>query len=42
MVWDSEAYGFLDGECPGTAHPSLWRQAQLCARQGLYEVTEGV
>ncbi|MER5385655.1 alkyl sulfatase dimerization domain-containing protein [Streptomyces sp. NPDC002688] len=42
VVWDSEAYGFLDGECPGTAHPSLWRQAQLCARQGLYEVTEGV
>lgn len=41
-VWDSEAYGFLDGECPGTAHPSLWRQARLCARQGLYEVTEGV
>lgn len=42
VIWDSEAYGFLDGECPGTAHPSLWRQAQLCARRGLYEVTEGV
>ncbi|MFC8131994.1 alkyl/aryl-sulfatase [Streptomyces sp. NPDC057302] len=42
VVWDNDAYGFLDGECPDTVHPSLWRQAQLCARQGLYEVTEGI
>lgn len=42
VVWDGDAYGFLDGDCPGTAHPSLWRQSQLCARQGLYEVIEGV
>ncbi|MFC7258800.1 alkyl/aryl-sulfatase [Streptomyces lutosisoli] len=42
VVYDGDAYAFLDGECPETAHPSLWRQARLCARQGLYEVTEGV
>ncbi|GHK03470.1 beta-lactamase-like protein [Streptomyces sp. Y2F8-2] len=42
VVWDADAYRFLDEECPGTAHPSLWRQSQLCARQGLYEVCEGV
>ncbi|MFF3908291.1 alkyl/aryl-sulfatase [Streptomyces sp. NPDC001848] len=42
VVWDGDAYRFLDGDCPGTAHPSLWRQSQLCARQGLYEVCEGV
>ncbi|MGW2691859.1 alkyl/aryl-sulfatase [Streptomyces sp. NPDC001296] len=42
VVWDGDAYGFLDGDCPDTAHPGLWRQSQLCARQGLYEVTEGV
>ncbi|MGW3498200.1 alkyl/aryl-sulfatase [Streptomyces sp. NPDC001020] len=42
VLWDGDAYGFLDEDCPGTAHPSLWRQSQLCARQGLYEVTEGV
>ncbi|MCZ4125552.1 alkyl/aryl-sulfatase [Streptomyces sp. H39-S7] len=42
VVWDSDVYAFLDGECPPTAHPSLWRQGQLCARQGLYEVTEGI
>ncbi|MEV4224516.1 alkyl sulfatase dimerization domain-containing protein [Nonomuraea sp. NPDC049725] len=42
VVWDSDAYGFLDGECPDTAHPSLWRQGQLCVKQGLYEVTDGI
>ncbi|MFD0885753.1 MBL fold metallo-hydrolase, partial [Streptosporangium algeriense] len=41
-VWDSDSYGFLDRQCPDTAHPSLWRQAQLCTKQGLFEVTEGV
>jgi alkyl sulfatase BDS1-like metallo-beta-lactamase superfamily hydrolase len=42
VVWDNDAYSFLGAECPDTANPSLWRQAQLCARQGLYEVTEGI
>jgi alkyl sulfatase BDS1-like metallo-beta-lactamase superfamily hydrolase len=38
VVWDNDAYAFLDADCPDTAHPSLWRQGQLCARQGLFEV----
>jgi len=42
VVWDNDAYGFLAGECPDTAHPSLWRQGQLVARQGLYEVAGGI
>jgi hypothetical protein len=42
VVWDIDSYGFLSGDCPDTANPSLWRQQQLCARQGLYEVTDGV
>jgi len=42
IVWDNDAYSFLDGDCPETANPSLWRQAELCARQGLYEVTDGI
>lgn len=42
VVWDSDAYAFLSGECPDTAHPSLWRQGQLCSRQGLYQVTESI
>ncbi|MGW4960814.1 alkyl/aryl-sulfatase [Nonomuraea sp. NPDC004186] len=42
VIWDNDSYDFLQGECPATAHPSLWRQGQLCARQGLYEVAQGV
>ncbi|WP_436777657.1 alkyl/aryl-sulfatase [Yinghuangia sp. YIM S09857] len=42
VVWDNDVFAFLDGECPDTANRSLWRQSQLCARQGLYEVTEGI
>ncbi|MCY9786726.1 MBL fold metallo-hydrolase [Nocardiopsis sp. EMB25] len=42
VVWDSDAFSFLDGERADTVDPSLWRQSQLCARQGLYEVTDGV
>jgi len=42
VVWDNDAYAFLDGECPETAHPSLWRQSQLCAKQGLFEVCDGI
>ena len=32
---------FLHGDCPETVNPSLWRQGQLTAKQGLYEVTDG-
>ncbi|MFI6789919.1 alkyl/aryl-sulfatase [Nonomuraea sp. NPDC050383] len=42
VVWDGDSYAFLQEECPDSAHPGLWRQGRLCARQGLYEVTEGV
>lgn len=41
-VWDNDVYAFLDGDAPATVHPSLWRQSQLCAKQGLYEVVEGI
>src|SRR3954468_11456448 len=34
VVWDMDAYGFVDGDAPATAHPSLWRQAQLLAIHG--------
>lgn len=42
VVWDFTATGFLAGECPETVHPGLWRQSQLCAKAGLFEVTEGI
>ena len=42
VVWDNDSYAFLDGQAPSSVHPSLWRQSQLCAKQGLYEVVEGI
>ena len=42
VVWDTEAYAFLDQDRPDTVHPGLWRQSRLCAKQGLYEVTKGI
>lgn len=41
-VWDVDAFSFLEGQRPDSVHPSLWRQSQLCAKQGLYEVAEGI
>src|SRR5271165_2932077 len=42
VVWDADAYAFFDGDCPQTVNPSLWRQGQLNAIHGLFEVTEGI
>jgi alkyl sulfatase BDS1-like metallo-beta-lactamase superfamily hydrolase len=42
VVWNSDAYAFLDAPCPDTANPSLWRQGQLCSKQGLFQVTVGI
>jgi alkyl sulfatase BDS1-like metallo-beta-lactamase superfamily hydrolase len=43
VVWDIDQFGeALQGGCPDTVHPSLWRQSQLTAIQGLYEVTAGI
>ncbi len=39
----SQALAFLDGDCPDTVNPSLWRQAQLNGlHNGLFEVTDGI
>ncbi|MCQ4210939.1 alkyl/aryl-sulfatase [Streptomyces longispororuber] len=42
VVWDIDAYDYLNADCPSTVNPSLWRQAQLCAKQGLFEVGERI
>ncbi|OBY30032.1 alkyl/aryl-sulfatase [Mycolicibacter kumamotonensis] len=42
VVWDNDSYGFLAGEPPTSVHPALWRQSQLAAKQGLYEVVDGI
>ncbi|GHI27034.1 hypothetical protein Shyd_84050 [Streptomyces hydrogenans] len=46
-MWDPAAYDFVteaetEGRAPGTVDPSLWRQARLLSRQGLYRVTERI
>jgi linear primary-alkylsulfatase len=40
-VWELESYGFLDEECPDTAHPGLWRQSKLNCIAGLFELAPG-
>ena len=42
VVWANDVYAFLDGDAPTSVHPSLWRQSTLAAKQGLYEVVEGI
>src|SRR5258705_5365012 len=42
VVWNNDTYAFVSGDAPTSAHPSLWRQSKLCAKQGLYEVVEGI
>jgi alkyl sulfatase BDS1-like metallo-beta-lactamase superfamily hydrolase len=42
VVWDNDSYSFLGGDAPTSVHPSLWRQATLAAKQGLYEVVPGI
>jgi alkyl sulfatase BDS1-like metallo-beta-lactamase superfamily hydrolase len=42
VVWDNSSYAFLEGHAPDTVNPSLWRQSQLVAMDGLFEVAPGV
>lgn len=42
VVWDNDAFAFLGRECPETVNASLWRQSRLTAKQGLFEVANGI
>ncbi|TCO35593.1 alkyl sulfatase BDS1-like metallo-beta-lactamase superfamily hydrolase [Kribbella steppae] len=42
VLWDNSTYDFLAGDCPDTVHASLWRQSQLAAVDGLFEVVPGI
>ncbi|KAJ5811970.1 beta-lactamase domain-containing protein [Penicillium riverlandense] len=42
VIWNNDDYDFMQGKCPATADPKLWRQGQLCSMQGLFKVTEGI
>jgi alkyl sulfatase BDS1-like metallo-beta-lactamase superfamily hydrolase len=43
VVWDFNAYRFLDAAIePDTVNPSLYRQARLNNRAGLFKVTDRI
>ena len=43
VAWDVTAFDFVkDAEAPDTVNPSLWRNTQLNAYAGLFEVTDGI
>ena len=42
VTWDLDSWEFLNGDAPDTVNPSLWRQSQLCAVDGLFEVVDGI
>mgnify|MGYP006275221699 CR=1 FL=1 len=42
LIWDLDAYAFLEADCPDSAHPALWRQGQLLIKDGLFEVAPGI
>lgn len=42
VVWDFDAFAFVEGAAPATVNPSLWRQALLNNQVGLFKVTEGI
>ena len=42
VVWDASTYDFVSGDAPTSVNPGLWRQGQLVAKHGLFEVVEGI
>jgi alkyl sulfatase BDS1-like metallo-beta-lactamase superfamily hydrolase len=41
-AFDLSAYGFLEADTPETANPSLWRQARILTRHGLFKVADRI
>jgi alkyl sulfatase BDS1-like metallo-beta-lactamase superfamily hydrolase len=41
-AFDLSAYAFLADTAPESANPSLWRQAQILTKHGLFKVAEGI
>ena len=41
-AWNLSAYDFLRGDPPATVNASLWRQAQLLSKHGLFKVSDRV
>ena len=42
VVWDYDALAFVKGPAPATVNPSLWRQALLNNKTGLFKVADGI
>lgn len=42
VAWSIDSLGDLSGEAPDTVNPSLWRNTQLNAYAGLFEVCDGI
>ena len=42
VAYDLSSYAFLDGKAPDSANPSLWRQAQILTKHGLFKVHERI
>lgn len=42
VVWNPNSRDFMQGECPPSTHPHLWRQGQLNFKYGLYEICPGI
>jgi alkyl sulfatase BDS1-like metallo-beta-lactamase superfamily hydrolase len=42
LVYDLSSYDFLKGDAPESVNPSLWRQAQLITKHGLYKVADNI
>ncbi|BCW89066.1 Putative alkyl/aryl-sulfatase YjcS [Alphaproteobacteria bacterium SO-S41] len=42
VVFDLNSYAFLNGPAPDTANPSLWRQAQILTKNGLFKVSDRI
>ena len=42
VIWDFDAFAFVEGTAPPTVNPSLWRQALLNNQTGLFKVRDGI
>lgn len=41
-VWSPDLFDFVAGDAPASVNPSLWRQAKLNGRHGLFQVADGI
>lgn len=42
VAFDLSSYGFLEGDAPETTNPSLWRQAKILTKHGLFKVADHI